>query len=543
LIYQGKSFAYGTHGFPDFDERYLTNLTMVNSFDRILSASAAAWVRLLLTALAQALLVPVYLGHWSVEQYGCWLIIQTIVSIASILSLSYQNFIGFEFLRIGNNQPDKLRLLFYSALPLVVLIALLELSVLACLMYNGLINVVFDSKHSLDPRLLHETLWSLIIYSLSWLFSSSVGGLAYRALAPYGHFPRMSWWNTLFAVVAALTSGLAVLFGADLMWTVIWTTTAGLVTNIPFYRDIWRLFRHHGLYPIRMDWKLGLRSVAHSLAIASTAVLDISRLQGVRIFLGALLGIREMAAFATMVTISNLSMQGIGAITNPVMPEIMKFLREKDSERTNATIGFVWLLAVVSLTPVLVVLQCIMPAIFHAWTRGKIAFNPVLFGLFSITLLLSSVARPSTTVLQGNNLLRVQLFIAVAKCAIAVPGILVLTRALGAIGAGASMLMAELLGTVWAMWYASTWLRERGIGFPSRLFTLALASIALATFAIALMVWLPRHSAAIVTVSLFASCALFIALAHQLPPVAAVQFRGSLGRSYSRVASVLALKI
>src|SRR5258708_4128113 len=375
----------------------------MSSLTRFLSASAAAWVKILLTVLTQVLLVPVFLAHWSVEQYGCWLIIQTIVGLSSMLSASHHNFVGYEFLKVGDKQPEKMRLLFYSAFPYVMLIAVLELLVVAGLIYFGFIQTTLDPDLKLDSGLLHQTFWSLIIYSVSWLVSSSVGGLAGRAVAPYGYFPRMTWWGTILAVASAVVSGVAVALGADLLGTVICITIATFVVNVPIHLDMWRMLRRHDLHPVRPDWRLGGRHVGRSLAMALSAELDISRQQGVRIFLGAIIGVAEMTAFSTMRTMSNLSLQGIGTITSPIMPEIMKFLRERDSERTNATVGFVWFFAVILLSPLMIAFQWIMPFVFHAWTRGKIAFNPVLFGLFSIALLVFSLARPPLSVLRSRS--------------------------------------------------------------------------------------------------------------------------------------------
>src|SRR5258708_9624441 len=103
----------------------------MSSLTRFLSASAAAWVKILLTVVTQVLLVPVFLAHWSVEQYGCWLIIQTIVGLSSMLSSSHQNFVGYEFLKVGDNRPERMRLLFYSSFPSVMFIALLEVLVVS----------------------------------------------------------------------------------------------------------------------------------------------------------------------------------------------------------------------------------------------------------------------------------------------------------------------------------------------------------------------------------------------------------------------------
>ena len=506
----------------------------MSSLTRFLSASAAAWVKILLTVLTQVLLVPVFLAHWSVEQYGCWLIVQTIVGLSSMLSASHHNFVGYEFLKVGDKQPEKMRLLFYSAFPYAMLIAVLELLVVAGLIYFGFIQTTFDPDRKLDGELLHQAFWSLVIFSVSWLVSSSVGGLAGRAVAPYGYFPRMTWWSTFLAVANAVVSGVAVALGADLLETTIYITVATFIVNVPIHLDMWRMFRRHDLYPVRPDWRLGGGNVGRSLAIALSAVLDISRQQGVRIFLGAIIGVAEMTAFSTMRTMSNLSLQGIGTITSPIMPEIMKFLRERDSERTNATVGFVWFFAVILLSPLMIAFQWIMPFVFHAWTRGKIAFNPVLFGLFSIALLVFSLARPPVAVLQGNNLLRIQLLMSIAVSVVAVGGILIFTAPFGVVGAAASLLLAELLGTVIAVWYARQWLERSGIGFPWALFNVAVASIVLASVTIALMVYLPQAILPIFGASIVVNAALGLAFARRLPPLALQKMRGIFTRGLGR---------
>jgi len=504
----------------------------MSSLQRFLSASAAAWVKICLTVTTQILLVPVFLTHWSVEQYGCWLIIQTIIGVSSMLSASHQNFVGFEFLKLGDKQPEQMRLLFYSALPYSALIAIGELAVIAGLIYFGLIRTTLDPDHSLAAGLLHQAYWSLMLYSISWLVSSSVGGLAGRAVAPYGQFPRMTWWGTALAVVQAVTTGLAVALGADLFYTVLSIVIAGFIVNIGIHLDMWRMFRVYGLYPIRPNWRVGYQNVIRSLVIALGAVLDISRQQGVRIFLGALIGVKQMTAFSTMRTMSNLSLQGIGTITNPIMPEIMRFLGEKDAEKTGATIGFVWFLAVILLSPVLIIFQWIMPFVFHVWTRGKIAFDPILFALFSITLLIFSIARPPMAVLQGNNLLKVQLCMSIGVSAVAVGGIFLFTAHFGLVGAAVCLMAAELLGTCLSVWFAWKWLERSGIGFPWGMFKVSAVSIGVATITLAAMDTLPRRMGLIVAVSLAVNGLICVIFVRRLPPLAIAKVRGIFRRMW-----------
>jgi O-antigen/teichoic acid export membrane protein len=227
---------------------------------------------------------------------------------------------------------------------------------------------------------------------------------------------------------------------------------------------------------------------------------------------------------------SNLSLQGIGTVTNPIMPEIMRFLRERDSDRTNATVGFVWFFAVILLAPILIAFQWIMPFVFHAWTRGKIAFDPALFGLFSLTLLVFSVARPSAAVLQGNNLLRLQLGISIAVSLIAIAGIFALTPLFGIDGAAGALLLAEAAGTMLAVWFGWRWLTDHGISFPWRLFAVALTSIAIAAAAIFAIVSWPRSMLLIIGIALVANLAVGAVFLRELPKIAVEKIRGLIRR-------------
>lgn len=497
----------------------------MTSLHRFLSASAASWVKILLTVLSQLLLVPVFLGHWTVEQYGCWLIIQTIVGVCSLFSAGHQAYVGFEFLKLGDRKSEEIRRLFYSALPSVLLISALELLAISSLVYFGYIRHIIDPDNALSIELRDQTSYSLILYSLSWLISSSAGGLAGRAVAPYGYFPRMTWWATLIAAVIALTSAVAVSLGANLLQTVLWIVVATFLVNVPVHLDMWRIFRRIKLYPVAPDWQLGRTTIARSLAISLSNVLEISRQQGVRVFLGALIGVKEMTAFSTMRTMSNFSLQGIGTVTVPIMPEIMRFLRDRDEERTKAAIGFVWFFAVILLSPTLIAFQWVMPKVFHAWTRGKIGYDPTLFGMFSTALLVFSVARPPIAVLQGNNLLRTQLWISTVVSLIAIGGILLFASAFGVRGAAMSLLLAELVGTTLAVWLASLWLKQRGIGFPWRLFVISSASIVFAVASVFAMAWEPAMKLWVLLLSGIVNIGICMLYVRHLPPLAIARLR------------------
>ena len=157
----------------------------MSALHRFLSASAASWAKILLTVATQVLLVPLFLSHWSVEEYGCWLIVQTIMGIGSLMSNGFQTYTGYEFLKItGDRKPQESRQLFYSTLPCALGVAAFELLVQLGVIYFGLMRNLFDGGDALDPTLLHQADVSVVLYSVCYLIASSAGGLAGRAVAP-----------------------------------------------------------------------------------------------------------------------------------------------------------------------------------------------------------------------------------------------------------------------------------------------------------------------------------------------------------------------
>ena len=82
---------------------------------RLISGSVAAWAQIAVNMVAQIVLVPIYLNYWSVDTYGVWLAIQGIMSALSMLDMGHQNFMGYEFLRIGRQNIPALCKYFCSA--------------------------------------------------------------------------------------------------------------------------------------------------------------------------------------------------------------------------------------------------------------------------------------------------------------------------------------------------------------------------------------------------------------------------------------------
>ena len=487
---------------------------------RFMSGSAASWARIILNVASQFALVPIFLSHWSVEEYGCWLLIASVTGLASLFSIGHQSYLEYEFLRVGDKNPHQLSLLFYSSIPFALLLCLVELILVASAIFFGLIDSLFAESRPLDKHLLNESFWAMIVFSVGWLVNTGIGGLGGRLVSPFGHFPRFAWWSFALALSTAIASALAVYAGFGLLETAIAVTLTSTMINIPIHLDLWHLFKQYQLTPIKPDLKMGANLTIKSMALALTHVIENLRQQGVRVFLITIVGLSQMTAFSTTRTISNVSLQGMSTVTNPVMPEFMRYLREHDGARVDSVMGFLLFLTVIVFAPILVGLQLIIPDIFLLWTRGKIEFDGFLFGLFSISLMVYAIGRPLFAIIQGNNLVKSQLIISTTAGLIAILGVIAMSSHFGIRGAAAALLFAEIVGCALALIYAVKWLSINRMQLPYRLFYLAFTSILMATFGILLMAAMPEEKLMIFCCVLILCVLVGYVFVRQLPKIA-----------------------
>ena len=446
---------------------------MATSVSRILSASAASWVRIGVTVITQIALVPLYLGSWDAHTYGAWLLLQAVWAAVSIIDLAHHDYVGYECLRLGPAQRPAITRIIFSAAPIVVLIALWDLLLVWQLGKAGFVaGWVGD-----DAQLFAQWRTALLLQAVTWLLTGSLGGLIVRWLTPFGYWPQFAWWGVVYAVVTAVVPALAVVGGADLLGAMIALCLTNLVYYLVFFLAMARIVRHQGLAAARPSIGLGFVQGFHALWLMAKSLAEMVRQQGSRIILAPLAGVADMAAFATMRTGANFALQGLNTVTGPVMPELMRFLAARDQARTESAFAIVWLMLCAVLSPAIVIVQWLAPALFPLWTHGKIAFDPWLFGMLSLGVSVLALAQPAAAVLRGNNILRAQLGISIVAAVVAVGGMALLVPLMGVRGAAVALLAAELTSLCACVWVAQQWLREQGMHWPWKAFSAAAAAV------------------------------------------------------------------
>ncbi|MVN77240.1 hypothetical protein GO988_12970 [Hymenobacter sp. HMF4947] len=464
----------------------------MSTASRLISGSAASWAQIAVTMISQMALVPIYLSHWSVVTYGIWLAIQALVSIASTLDFGHQEFLGYEFLRIGRDNRPELSKYLWSGASVGLLISLGQLALLIGFLATGILPSLLGKADSMDPALIREAGLVLVLQGIAWLLSTSITGLVFRALAPFGYYPRMAWWNLCSSIVSGLAPVVAVVLGADLLlagWVMAITT---VVLSIPIYIDLFRLLRREQIPFCKPSAKLGAHNFLHSLAVSGKWLLENARQQGVRVVLAPLAGAAGLTAFSTMRTGANVALQGLNTVVNPLMPELMRFLHQRDQTKIESAFGTVWFVLVAVLAPAVVLVQAFVEPLYLLWTRGRVPFNPLLFASLSLSVLVYAVAQPGIAVVKGNNLLKPQLLLSTIAALLVVGGVYVLVPRFGILGAGMALVAAEVAAAFGYRRVALRWLQQHELQWPKRHFLIASTSVGIAALAMGALVVFPQ---------------------------------------------------
>jgi len=470
---------------------------------RLISGTLASWAKILIIFLAQMALVPLYLTYWNVQIYGLWVAVQALLSVMSTLDLGHQNFIGYELFKFGHDEKRELALNLWSACVIAVILGCLQLLFIIIFNVTGILPRLLDLRSVHDIELIHEAGWALFWQGLAGVICVSIGGLLSRALSPYGYFARMAWWGVLYSIITITIPAIAVIFGANLLWAGFVAGCATIIYYIPFYFEIYRLYKKENIRLIRPSFKLGINNFIKSLILSLRGLLENARQQGARLLLVPLVGASGLAAFSTMRTGANVALQGLGTITNPLLPELMRFLKNRDQPRAEAAFATVWIVLIALIAPAVVILQVFIEPFFSTWTRGRIVFDPLLFAIFSQSILVFAVAQPAMAIMEGNNLLRPQLVISAITAIIVIGGIVLLVPVIGIKGGGIVLLIAEITATKGYRNVAKKWLNDNNLSWPQQSSNIAVTSVCISAIAMALMIWQPTFKWLILPVSLF----------------------------------------
>lgn len=471
---------------------------------------------------AQLCLIPVYLLRWDENVYGAWLAVQSVFVLLQILDIGHSRFLSNEFLRIGTRRRTLVRRTLWSGVIVGVGLGGLQTLGLTCLFFGGQLNQLLVTLLNFQDDVARQIAPLLLLYSVSWWLTGSIGGILVTAVSPFGHYPKMAWWGVLSGATTATAPAIAVISGGDVYAAGCAQIGATLLLNVPLYLHLFRILSAEKLMPIRPSYKLMVRNSSKSLAMIAQNGLEMLRQQGVRILLAPLAGTAAVAGFATMRTGANVALQGMRTISTPILPELMRFIVQRDRQRVHAMITSTWAILVTVLLPGACICQLAAERLFDWWTLGKISFDPILFALLTSTVIIYAASDPAIAIINGNNLLRTQLAIATCSICVLIGSMSMLVPWIGLRGMGVALVLSEAIAGASYLSCANRWLRHHQLGWPLGSFKLvAFGSIFVCVGLIAIAA-APTFRY-LTTLALLAFCIVLAALYWRTVPVIAQQ--------------------
>lgn len=427
---------------------------------RLLSASAAGWSKLLGTLVGQILLTPLLLTYWSAENYGIWLLYLSIAATVQILDMGHQNYTANKLLLVDVNDKAK-----YTADVAASLTGCLLFGAGTAIIFGvGLPKITGFIKLNTETRSGLETL--IYVHLLTWLISGTFSATLARATNNLGKYHRFAWWSLALQLASQVTIALSAIAGLDYVRTGIANLLVIALGNIVIARDAINLLLSHGVTPKFGAFRSTLPNVAGSLTLCVSGSLELFRQHGSRILLATYMMPIALASIASMRTVANIIQQGISGVISPLIPEFMRLIREGKHGTVVDILIPIWMVNILLVGPVCLALESSAEYIFNSWTRGKLLYDGIAFGIMTITILVTTMSQTSTGILQGANLVNKQLKAATLSSVTLLAGIWLLTPEYGIRGAAAAMLAAELVSATIATRATAQWLNFNGGNWP-----------------------------------------------------------------------------
>ena len=155
-----------------------------------------------------------------------------------------------------------------------------------------------------------------------------------RVLAPFGYFPQLAWFGVFVAVVTTFAQALALTLGAGLLGVGVvyhcsFAVCASFATS--YMR---KAMARERLADGESSLAFGIANYARSVALSVKGVLEMLRQEQFRLIVAPMVGPAGLVLFMTSRTMANVLAAGLATITNPLTPELARYLNLRDAAKS-----------------------------------------------------------------------------------------------------------------------------------------------------------------------------------------------------------------
>jgi O-antigen/teichoic acid export membrane protein len=368
-----------------------------------------------LTVVLQLVSVPICIKYWGQGNYGTWLTVFAAFMLLRSLDGGYVAYVGNKLNYLYHVDERRLRTHLASGLIGTLVIGCFQLALGVWIAFSPHLGQFFglgaESAAGAGDGV------GLLILLVSWALTGSYLGIVHRLMVPAGMMYEAAWWfmavqlTQFIAIIVAALSGFSILQASALfaiMQAVVYLASAVYIRRrLPDFYPWWDGAR----------WRVGLSDLLHSGAFTVSSLVQHASTSGVVLLISAMAGPAAVPVFTTLRTISNLWTNLTHVLTNPLLPEVIRFDANGEREKLRATLEAHWVLAGGVVNFSVLLLYPFLPALYAVWTGHALPLDRNLLAFLLAAVVVANVGALISLYLNGINHLPFVLGTTVVRCA------------------------------------------------------------------------------------------------------------------------------
>ena len=470
----------------------------MSSLNRILKGSFAGFSNNLITIIINIFSLPIYLSFWKLEIYSIWILALTVTIFIKLPLFSYQEYLGYEFLKLGNKNKIMISKILFGSIFIIILYNLIIFILLYLILYNSNIAEYL----SINPILIQDFKISILMLFLAETFGL-VGGLLTRALFPFHYYSKLNFIGIIFTLGIPITQIIFLGLGYDITGLAIVTFLTKNLFDAIYIIYLIKWIKKEKIKFYKLDISKNFVHLKKSLFIILSNVSNLLKNEGTRIIIAPFFGTIQMAGFVVIRTASNLLKSFFNAITGSLLIEFTDFINNKDKKRFYYSYTSLYLIILFIISPISFFFQLIAPRLFDIWTKGQINFDSVLFASLTISFLIMIFYTPAMLVIKGKNLFKQNFYTSLITSSFYLLTLFIFIKIFLLRGVGYSLIFIEINTAIFIYYYANIWLKKEFIIFNKKILNITLFDLVITCVLIFLLPYNLNYTSLITLVIIF----------------------------------------
>ncbi len=437
---------------------------MTHNRKTMILGSSWAIVRFALVFARSVALVPLILSFWDTELYTFWVLLLTANALWFSVYDGYIRYVTNAYNLYFYNEKEKGERILGSGI---------KFAVAASFVLMALLTILVMAFPRATGAVFKAGITDVVQYRLGLAFLAFIVGNTFLNLLrffyalndPQGKLWRNLRFEVLYSIAEILVLVISLMYVREFYLVVTINALLYVVAAVIFlislrgkYPQLPAIVRNgnikEGCSLLRLSMPFIGNNFIEKLATDSYTLL-------LSFFAWPALIIQQFASVRTM---TNAGISGMNIFQTVTAPRIQEHEAKKNNDALLKIFHRLWLLAAFLCGTLLIPAYPLLQRVYLAWTKGKIAFDPLVFGLLFICLLVVLFGNVLLYYLKSVNETRTVLVATIVKIVLLFSLLLLLPHT--AIYAVADLLVAEVTANIllYPIFVVRKWRREDGKG-------------------------------------------------------------------------------